>query len=100
MGALLKIPAVVGRKRHIGDRNAFSQKIVDFVVEERASGRILALVEVDDWTHNPLRDARRDAMTAGAGYRTIHIPGFVRPVFSEVRDSVAALLAPPGAPFA
>ena len=32
--------------------------------------------------------------------RTIRIPGFVRPVLSEVRDSVAALLAPPGAPFA
>lgn len=96
MGALLAVPALHGRKRHIGDRNAFSQKIVDFVAQDRATGNIVALIEVDDRTHNPIRDARRDAMTAGAGYATIRIPGSVRPTFHEVRDRVAALLAPPG----
>ena len=64
--------------------------------QDRATGNILALIEVDDRTHNPIRDARRDAMTAGAGYATIRIPGSVQPTFSEVRDRVAALLAPPG----
>jgi hypothetical protein len=38
----------------------------------------------------------RKAMTAGASYATIRIPGSVRPTFPEVRDRVAALLAPPG----
>ena len=82
-----------GRARRI---TPFSQKIVDFVAQDRATGNIVALIEVDDRTHNPLRDARRDAMTAGAGYATIRIPGSVRPTFHEVRDRVAALLAPSG----
>ena len=55
--------------------NTFSQKIVDFVIEDRASGAILALVELDDRSHNAFRDRLRDAMTASAGYRTIRLPG-------------------------
>ena len=55
-------------------RNKFSQKIVDFVTDRRASGDILALVESDDRSHNPLTDRLRDAMTVSAGYRTIRLP--------------------------
>lgn len=54
-------------------RNRFSQKIVDFVIEDRATGGILALVELDDRSHDALRDRQRDAMTASAGYRTIRL---------------------------
>lgn len=52
MGALLKAPTNPLRKSRHSDRNAFSQKIVNFVAQDRATGAILALIEVDDYSHN------------------------------------------------
>ena len=60
MGALLQVPRRLGRKASPADRNKFSQKIVDFVVQDRETGAIVALVEVDDYTHNAATDATRD----------------------------------------
>lgn len=95
MGALLKAPDSPLRRRRLFDRNAFSQKIVDFVAQDRASGAVLALIEVDDWSHVLARDLARDAMTGHAGYRTIRIPAQARPTFGDVHAAVASLLASP-----
>lgn len=92
MGALLTVPANPLRKRTPSDRNAFSQKIVDFVAQDRASGAIIALIEVDDFTHVLARDRARDSMTGRAGYQTIRIPATTRPTFHEIRGIVEALL--------
>lgn len=73
MGALLQPKAGFSREAALRTRNMFSQKIVDFVIEDRASGAILALVELDDRSHDAVRDHQRDAMTASAGYRTIRL---------------------------
>jgi very-short-patch-repair endonuclease len=73
-GALLQTERDYNRSETLRIRNRFSKKIVDFVIEDRASGAILALVELDDRSHNPLADRLRDAMTASAGYRTIRLP--------------------------
>lgn len=98
MGALLQVPRRIGRKVSHADRNSFSQKIVDFVVQDRTSGAIVALIEVDDYSHNAVRDAKRDAMTARAGYTTIRIPGRTKPTLSNVRQALAPLLHPEGSP--
>jgi very-short-patch-repair endonuclease len=95
MGALLKAPTNPLRKARHSDRNAFSQKIVDFVAQDRATGAILALIEVDDYSHNAARDRARDAMTAHAGYRTVRIGRSVQPRFEEVHQAVSSLLMPP-----
>lgn len=95
MGALLKSPTNPLRKSRHSDRNAFSQKIVDFVAQDRVTGEILALIEVDDYSHNGARDRARDAMTGHAGYRTIRIGRSVQPRFTDVRQAVASLLMPP-----
>lgn len=97
MGALLRTPRGIGRRTTPADRNAFSQKIVDFVVQDREGGAIVALIEVDDHTHNPARDRARDAMTARAGYRTIRIPGKAKPTLPEVRLALMPLLQPEAA---
>lgn len=73
MGALLQPKGSFNRRDAHKVRNRFSQKIVDFVIEDRATGGILALVELDDRSHDALRDRQRDAMTASAGYRTIRL---------------------------
>ena len=43
MGALLQVPRRLGRRPSYADRNSFSQKIVDFVVQDRNSGAIVAV---------------------------------------------------------
>jgi hypothetical protein len=67
MGALLKAPPRPIGKSHPADRNAFSQKIIDFVAQDR------------------------DAMTSHAGYRTIRIGRAVQPRIHEVRIAIAPL---------
>lgn len=91
MGALLKVPARMGHRVTPADRNAFSQKIVDFVVHDPTTGRVVALIEVDDGSHNAARDRIRDAMTDGAGYRTFRIPASARPTISAVLRIVGPL---------
>jgi very-short-patch-repair endonuclease len=61
------------------------------VAQDRATGLIVALIEVDDWSHNPFKDRVRDEMTAYAGYRTIRVPGRVQPNFNDVMPIVASL---------
>src|SRR3546814_18481232 len=51
MGALLKAPPRPGHRSSPADRNAFSQKILDFVVQDPHTGKIVALIEVEDWSH-------------------------------------------------
>lgn len=91
MGALLKAPPRLMGKSHPADRNAFSQKIIDFVAQDRVTGAIVALIEVDDASHNAQRDSRRDAMTSHASYRTIRIGRAVQPRVHEVRVAIAPL---------
>lgn len=91
MGALLKAPPRLMGKSHPADRNAFSQKIIDFVAQDRVTGAIVALIEVDDASHNAQRDSRRDAMTSHAGYHTIRIGRAVQPRVHEVRVAIAPL---------
>lgn len=88
MGALLK-PKGGGGKSTQATRNRFAQKIVDFVVVTRDTAEVVVLVELDDRTHRPAKDAGRDAMTSSAGYRTIRIPSRPRPTMESVRAAVA-----------
>ena len=54
-------------------RGTFSQKYIDFVIEHPDDGSVIALVELDDHTHDSAKDAARDAMTTEAGYITIRL---------------------------
>lgn len=88
MGALLDA-GETDRKRARATRNRFAQKIVDFAIVTRDTTEVIALVELDDRTHRPAKDVKRDAMTAEAGYRTIRIPSRPRPTDASVRAAVA-----------
>ena len=74
-------------------RGRFSQKMIDYLLEDRTSGRIIALVELDDRTHNAARDAKRDAITRAAGYLTIRLPATRRPSAISVREAVHRVLS-------
>lgn len=91
MGALLAAPRRPGRRFNPADRNAFSQKIVDFVIADPSTGKVVALVELDDRSHDAAKDRVRDAMTARAGYTTIRIPKNARPTVATAVNFVGHL---------
>ena len=93
MGAILQPARGLDRSRATSVRNRFSSKRVDFLLEDRASGDIIAIVELDDRTHNARQDAQRDQMTARAGYTTIRLSGGRQTALS-VRSALAEALAP------
>ncbi|MBY0375296.1 MAG: hypothetical protein K2Q23_14970, partial [Bryobacteraceae bacterium] len=64
----------------------------DFVVQDRSSGSVVALIEVDESSHVARRDQDRDAMTQRAGYTTIRIPARAKPALPDVRLALAPLL--------
>ena len=88
MGAILDARAHVKGADRLRIRGRFSQKIVDFVVESRSTGEIIALVELDDRTHVPARDQQRDAMTIEAGYRTVRFHRDSWPTTALVRSQI------------
>jgi Protein of unknown function (DUF2726) len=69
-------------------RAKFDRKIADFVICERGTLKIVAVVELDDRTHDARADRQRDAITRAAGYQTIRYQSRQKPSESEI----AALL--------
>lgn len=95
LGALLD-PAVPrsDAKAYYRMRGMFSQKIVDFVAQQRSDGRVIALIELDDRTHNANRDARRDAMTQSAGYKVIRWNSKAKPDAATIQQQLRAPVSP------
>jgi hypothetical protein len=90
MGALLD-PAVPrsNAKAYYRLRGMFSQKIVDFVAQARKDGSIVAIIELDDRTHDAERDSKRDVMLASAGYRILRWSSKLKPDAAAIRVALA-----------
>ena len=86
MGAILD-PVVARQdgKAYFRARGMFSQKIVDFVAQSRSDGLIMAIIELDDKTHNADKDLKRDGMLTGAGYRVVRYPSKAKPNSQRIR---------------
>lgn len=82
MSALIE-PKSNGKPR-VADRNRISQKYVDFAIYT-AGLELLAIVELDDRTHNKAADAQRDARLASAGIRTVRFQSRCKPDEREIR---------------
>jgi len=91
MGAVLDpaVPRIDG-KAYMSIRGRFAQKIIDFVAQDKKTGDIVAIIELDDRTHNEVKDAKRDTMLASAGYRTIRWNSRNKPDATAIR----AMLSP------
>lgn len=90
MAALIKLQSGVEKKKRMAIRNRFDRKIIDFVVEQKQTGDVIALIELDDRTHNAQKDAARDAITATAGYKTIRIPAGTKLNAADVGEILSA----------
>jgi very-short-patch-repair endonuclease len=69
-----------------------SQKIVDYVICDSAC-TVLALIELDDRTHNRHKDAIRDARVATSGLTTIRFESRFKPNQAELRDRVVGAIS-------
>ena len=89
------------RQKRWAVRARFDRKIADFVVCDRQSLNIVALVELDDRTHAARSDRQRDAITSAAAYQTIRFQSKQKPTEAEIAalfrrsDAMAASTPPP-----
>ena len=93
MGALLD-PAVSRKdgKEYFRLRGMISQKVVDFVAQSRQDGKIKAIIELDDRTHDSEKDAKRDAMLASAGFQTVRWNSKTKPDIAAIRARLVPAL--------
>lgn len=89
MGAMLE-PAVSrsDRRAYYQARGMFSQKIIDYVAQRREDGSVVAVIELDDRTHNPAKDGKRDEMLQSAGYRIIRWNSKAKPSPASIREAL------------
>jgi uncharacterized protein DUF2726 len=92
MGALLEpaFPKKIDPRAYMSIRGTFSQKIVDFVVQDRTTGAVLAVVELDDRTHDAAKDNKRDAMLQEGGYRIVRWQSTDKPHSAAIRHALVS----------
>lgn len=87
LGALLQ-PNVKGNNRkYYSVRGTFAQKIADFVVCDKDM-KVVAVVELDDKTHNSDKDGKRDAMLEQAGFTVVRWHSKKKPSVQEIADRI------------
>jgi hypothetical protein len=82
--AFLTDDSQLSKKAQWAVRARFDRKIADFVVCERGTLKIVALIELDDRMHDAKSDRRRDAITKAAGYQTIRYQSRQKPSEAEI----------------
>lgn len=90
LGALLQPSVESDTRKRLGIRGTFSQKIADYVVCT-SDMAVVAIVELDDKTHSPEKDSKRDAMLNQAGYKVIRWESKKKPAVSEIAKTLALL---------
>ena len=85
MGAIVESAPRLGAAVAQGVRSRFDRKIVDFLVVDARTFDIVAIVELDDRTHDAKHDQGRDNITRAAGYRTVRFQARRKPDASDIR---------------
>lgn len=80
LGAILDATYETGRQ---STRNSFAQKIADYVVCNSLM-QVMAIIELDDKTHNVQKDVKRDSMLNSAGYRVIRFQSTQKPTELQI----------------
>lgn len=77
-------------KRWMSAFGRISQKRIDYGLFNKEM-ELLAIVELDDRTHNVQKDALRDSYTRSAGIRTLRFESRARPTIGQLRSAIEAL---------
>jgi hypothetical protein len=88
MGALLDLNLSPNHPEYWAIRSTFSQKIVDFVVCAGPKWSIVAVVELDDRTHDSKtdKDLKRDRLLLSAGIKTVRWDSRKKPSTTQISD--------------
>jgi very-short-patch-repair endonuclease len=65
---------------------AISNTRVDWVIARDME--VIAVIELDDRTHDPRKDARRDRILASCGYKVLRFESHRRPDPRQIREAV------------
>jgi hypothetical protein len=90
LGALLLPNVRSNSSAYYRARASFSQKIADFVICNREMF-VVAVVELDDRTHNADRDTKRDRMLEQAGYKVIRWESKRKPTAEQIREQIQSI---------
>lgn len=96
--AFLTEDPALSRQARQALRNKFNRKFADFVVCDRDTLQIVALVELDDRTHVASADQKRDALTQAAGYKTVRFQSKQKPTAVEIASLIQQLAGDSPAP--
>ena len=88
--AILTDDGKLSKKARWSVRSRFDRKIADFVICDRGTVRVRALIELDDRTHKVSSDRQRDAITKAAGYQTFRFKSNQKPSFAEIAATFTA----------
>jgi very-short-patch-repair endonuclease len=95
MGAILQ-PAMTEKNPKFWETmRQFQGKLCDFVIKKKgapAGSGVVAVIELDDRTHDPKKDAVRDALLASAGITTLRYESRAKPSESVIRQQILALI--------
>lgn len=88
LNALIKTKGYMPTKDFYSLRNAFDRKVADYVVCNRQTFSVVAIIELDDSSHNGKgdKDAKRDTMLNAAGYRTLRFQSKAKPSEQEIAE--------------
>jgi very-short-patch-repair endonuclease len=82
--AFLTVDGKLTQQKRWAVRSRFDRKIADFVVCDRSTLEILAIIELDDRTHSSAADRKRDELTKAAAYQTIRFQSKQKPTEAEI----------------
>lgn len=94
MSAVIKTLRV-DEANNVAARNRIDRKVIDFVIYTKAY-QLVCLVELDDKTHNSMRDVDRDALTASAKIKTLRFKSTSKPTAEVLRKAIQDLTKPTG----
>jgi hypothetical protein len=89
MSALIQ-PTAIDRKKYMNDFRKISQKRVDYAIFTAAM-HLVCIVELDDATHDPAKDAIRDGMLMDAGIPTVRWHSKRKPSVPQIQKKLLAM---------
>ena len=76
-----------GKYKHVNMAKISTQRL-DFVLFDKANGKVACVIELDDHTHDSVeqrdKDAERDAILTNSGYKVLRFDARRMPVVDEL----------------